>query len=124
MTEAITATRPSSPSVPGDCAAIAAIAGRAVFSTPPMLMSKMRRTWSFGSVASPDASVVLIDSAGRDLVLEKLPAMAAPVDLKPRTTVVTLRLPGGVAASGCTVEIDPHRKLEEITTRNNAVQLK
>jgi hypothetical protein len=78
---------------------------------------------SLGSVPSPDASVVLRDGAGRDLVTEKLPALPAPVDLLPKTATVTLRLPEGVDPRGCTVEIDPHRKLEEITTRNNAVKL-
>ena len=78
---------------------------------------------SLGSVPSPPASVVLLDRTGRDLVIEKLPALPAPVDLLPKTTTVTLRLPEGVKAGDCTVEIDPHRKLDEITTRNNAVKL-
>jgi hypothetical protein len=78
---------------------------------------------SLGSVASPDATVVLRDGTGRDLVSEKLAALPAPVDLLPKTTTVTLRLPPGVDPHNCTVEIDPQHKLDEITTRNNTVKL-
>ena len=78
---------------------------------------------SLGAVPSPAASVMLRDGAGRELGTAKLPALAAPVDLLPKTAPVTLRLPEGVDPHGCTVEIDPHHQLDEITTRNNAVKL-
>ena len=51
--EAMTAIRPRKPPVPGSCAAIAASAGKAVFSAPVTLVSKMARAWSAGSVEPP-----------------------------------------------------------------------
>jgi hypothetical protein len=78
---------------------------------------------SLGSVPAPGASVVLRDREGRTLATVKLPGLPAPVDLVPKTGAVTLRLPAGAEARGCTVEIDPEHKLDEITTRNNVVKL-
>ena len=78
---------------------------------------------SLGAVTSPEARVVIRDVAGRDLATAKVPALAAPIDLQPKTATVTLQLPKDASASGCTVEIDPQHVLEEITTRNNAVKL-
>jgi hypothetical protein len=79
---------------------------------------------SLGSVPSPATSVVLRDPAGRALATAELAGLPAPVDLRPKTAVVTLRLPEGADPRGCTVEIDPDHRLEEITARNNSVQLR
>ncbi len=78
---------------------------------------------SLGAVPAPATTVVLRDAAGRVVATEKLAGLAAPLDLLPKTAIVTLKLPKDVAASGCTVEIDPEHQLDEITTRNNAVKL-
>ena len=78
---------------------------------------------SLGSVPSPETSVDLRDSTGQVLVSEKLPGMPAPVDLLPKTATVILKLPKGINLHDCTVEIDPFRQLEEITTLNNTVKL-
>jgi hypothetical protein len=79
---------------------------------------------SLGAVPAPEAAVVLRDAAGRVLVTEKLAGLPAPVDLQPKTAVVTLRLPDGVEPHDCTVEIDPDHRFEEITTLNNAVRVR
>jgi hypothetical protein len=78
---------------------------------------------SVGSVPSPETILVLRDASGRVRVQETIPGLEAPVDLHPRSTVVTLRLPADLDMKGGTVEIDPDRRLEEITTRNNAVRM-
>jgi hypothetical protein len=78
---------------------------------------------SLGSVPSPVAVVVLRDGAGRTLAEATIPAMEATLDLRPRTGVVTLRLPKGVIASGGTVEINPEPGFEEITALNNVVKI-
>jgi hypothetical protein len=78
---------------------------------------------SLGSVPSPETKLVIRDAAGRELASAEVPALAAPVDLIPKTTLVTLRLPAGVNARGCTLEINPQNQFEEITKRNNALRL-
>jgi len=79
---------------------------------------------SLGSVPSPESVVGLRNKTGRVIVSAKLAMLPAPVDLLPRTTTVTLKLPQGVKASDCTVEINPRRDFEEITTWNNAVTVR
>ncbi|MBL9218923.1 MAG: hypothetical protein JNG82_10575 [Opitutaceae bacterium] len=76
-----------------------------------------------GSVPSPATPLVLRDATGRTLARGEIPALAAPVDLWPKTEVVTLPLPAGADLDGARVEIDPERHLEEITVRNNTVKL-
>jgi hypothetical protein len=78
---------------------------------------------SVGAVPAPETTVAVRDAAGRTLATGKIPALAAPVDLQPKTATVTLQLPVGADARGGTVEIDPEHRLEEITTRNNVVKL-
>ncbi|HVZ63607.1 MAG TPA: LamG-like jellyroll fold domain-containing protein [Lacunisphaera sp.] len=76
-----------------------------------------------GSVPSPESEVVLRDATGAVRARATLGPLAAPVDLQPRTTTVTLKLPAGLDPRGDTIEIDPDHRLEEITRLNNVVRL-
>jgi Concanavalin A-like lectin/glucanases superfamily len=78
---------------------------------------------SLGAVASPETAIVCKDRSGRVVASATIPALEAPLDLQPRTADVILRLPANTDVNGGTVQIDPEQKLEEITKRNNAVQL-
>ena len=78
---------------------------------------------SLGAVASPETAIVCKDRSGRIVASATIPALEAPLDLQPRTADVILRLPRNTDVTGGTVQIDPEQKLEEITKRNNAVQL-
>jgi hypothetical protein len=78
---------------------------------------------SLGSVASPETAIVYKDQTGRIVASATIPPLEAPLDLHPRTTEVILRLPANTDITGGTVQIDPEQKLEEITQRNNTVQL-
>ncbi len=78
---------------------------------------------SLGSVPSAATDIVLRDPTGRIVVTGKIPALSAPVDLQPKTAVVTLQVPDGVTVEGGTVEIDPDHRFEEITRLNNVVKL-
>ena len=78
---------------------------------------------SLGSVPTGATELVVRDKAGRVVVGGKIPALAAPVDLLPKTTAVTMKLPKGISLHDCTVEIDPAHQCEEITTLNNVVKL-
>jgi hypothetical protein len=77
---------------------------------------------SLGSVPAPE-TVVAFRQAGRIVATVAVPALAAPVDLQPKTTKVVLTLPAGTDPAGGAVEIDPEHTLLEITVRNNRVQL-
>ena len=78
---------------------------------------------SLGSVPSPATTVALRDRAGQIVATATIPALAAPLDLFPKTTEVTLPLPAGFSLPGATVELDPEHRLTEITTLNNTVKL-
>jgi len=78
---------------------------------------------SLGSVPAPATTIAVRDASGRTLATAPVPALAAPNDLLPKTTDVSLTLPAGATTAGASVEIDPDHALNEITTRNNAVKL-
>jgi hypothetical protein len=74
-----------------------------------------------GSVPSPATDLAFRDVSGAIVARGTVPALAAPVDLGPKTAIVELTLPAGVAENrfGGVVEIDPDHRVEEITTANN-----
>jgi hypothetical protein len=81
------------------------------------------RIHSLGSVPAPASTVALRDATGKILATAAVPALEAPLDLHPRTTEVTLAIPAGASLTGAADELDPDRKLTEITSLNNAVKL-
>ena len=76
---------------------------------------------SLGAVDSPATEIALVDASGNILVRTKVPALMAPLDLKPKTVQVTLAVPKGKTLEGCRVVIDPEKKMTEITRMNDAV---
>ena len=76
---------------------------------------------SLGSVPTPAGKLTLFDAKGRALASAPIPALEAPLDLKPRTATVHLKVP----------VVPPHARLvavlsgnpAEITLRNNALAL-
>ncbi|MHB9027876.1 MAG: LamG-like jellyroll fold domain-containing protein [Candidatus Latescibacterota bacterium] len=76
---------------------------------------------SLGSVEAPSGTLRLLDSAGKLLATGRIPSLAAPRDLLPKSVEVRLTLPPGMDLSGCTVQAGCGTK--EITLRNNAVRL-
>ncbi len=78
---------------------------------------------SLGAVESPEAKVVLRDSTGKVLTSAKAAPMKPPLDLVPKTEVVSLTIPAGADTKGGSVTIESGGKLPEITQMNNRVQL-
>jgi len=78
---------------------------------------------SLGAVASEEIDVVLKDPDGNVLRREILPPLDAPTDLWPRWREVSFLLHRVESLEGCTVEIDPEHKLNEVTRDNNVVVL-
>lgn len=78
---------------------------------------------SLGALPTEEVDVVLRSADGTILRREVLPPLEAPTDLWPRWREVSFNLHGIGTLEGCTVEIDPEHKLEEITRDNNIVTL-
>jgi hypothetical protein len=76
---------------------------------------------NIGSADALQADIVLRDAGGTQVATAAIPELKAPLDLKPKTTQVTLKIPEGKKTGGYHVVIDPDRKLTEITLRNNEV---
>jgi Concanavalin A-like lectin/glucanases superfamily len=77
---------------------------------------------SLGGVDAPAARVVLRDKAGKVLATANAAALKAPLDLVPKTEVVSLSLPSGANWKGGSVTIEMSGKVPEITQMNNQVQ--
>jgi hypothetical protein len=77
-----------------------------------------------GSVRSPATTVALVTADGSIVMTAPVPAIDAPLDLQPKTAKVRLGVvPAGTPVKGARVVIDPKGELQEITKRNNAVEL-
>jgi len=78
---------------------------------------------SLGAVEAPSSRLVLRSRDERVIARANVPALPAPVDLRPRTAVVHVRLPNGADLAGGTVTVESAGS-REITSRNNQVQLR
>jgi Concanavalin A-like lectin/glucanases superfamily len=77
---------------------------------------------SLGSVDAPAAKLVLRDRTGKVLATAKTPALKPPLDLTPKTALVSLTLPANADWKGGSLTIESSGPLPEITQRNNRVQ--
>ncbi|WP_028914304.1 LamG-like jellyroll fold domain-containing protein [Pseudoxanthomonas sp. J31] len=73
---------------------------------------------SLGHVATPAGYAVLEDARGRELARVALPALAAPLDLEPKTAQVRLPL-GGRDPHGLRVRVALDGEAAEVTLLNN-----
>jgi hypothetical protein len=76
---------------------------------------------SLGAVAAPAARVVVRDGAGREIARAAVPALQAPLDLRPRSATVTVKLPARSATHG-SVAVELAGSAPEITQQNNVVR--
>lgn len=77
---------------------------------------------SLGAVDAPASKLVLRDHNGKVLATANAAALKAPLDLIPKTEVVSLTVPAGADWKGGSVSIESGGKLPEITQMNNRVQ--
>jgi hypothetical protein len=77
---------------------------------------------SLGSVDAPASKLVLRNRAGKVIASGRVPALRAPIDLKPSRATVSLPLPPGADWKGGRLTIEGGGKLPEITTVNNEVR--
>ena len=78
---------------------------------------------SLGAVNTEPTKISLLDQTGKVLVSAIVARLEAPLDLLPRTTTVTLRIPTGVVSEKGSILIDPDGEKKEITRINNRVRL-
>ena len=76
-----------------------------------------------GAATAPAAHVVAKSRQGEILARVSTPALAAPLDLQPKSASITLTLPAGANFAGGTIEIEPGAGLDEITALNDVVRL-
>jgi hypothetical protein len=81
------------------------------------------RIHSLGAADSPPSVIALKNSKGIVLKTCDIPPMEAPKDLWPRYWDVIFNLHGIESLEGCYLEIDPEKRLTEITRENNIVWL-
>ncbi|MDP2984874.1 MAG: hypothetical protein Q8O92_16260, partial [Candidatus Latescibacter sp.] len=78
---------------------------------------------SLGSVDAPASIAALVDPSGVQILKAAVPALKAPLDLKPKKSEAVFTIAKGMQVKGCRVIIDPDGKLNEITKGNNSVTL-
>jgi len=83
----------------------------------------MVQVHSLGSVDAPATTLALMDS-GKVITTAAVPALQAPYDLVPKIAQVTLTVPPDIDLMRCSISIDPDKKLNEVTVKNNSVTVK
>ncbi len=81
------------------------------------------RVYSQGAIGSPDTILELRDARENRITTAVVPAMEAPLDLVPRWVDVTMEVPAGTDLGNVTVEVDPDKKITQITRLNTKVKL-
>ena len=67
--------------------------------------------------------VALLDASGKVIATATVTGIKAPLDYEPKIVEISLNAPAGTKLSGCSVVIDPDKKITEITRRNNTVRI-
>jgi len=78
---------------------------------------------SLGSVDTPACTVAVVDPSGARILKAVVPALKAPLDLKPKKRDIVFPIAKGINMKGCRVTIDPEGKVNEITKGNNSVTI-
>jgi len=78
---------------------------------------------SLGAKDATGGRAELIDVTGKVVATTRIPPLAAPLDLRPRTTIVKLAIPARVNPATLTVHVALAGDEPEITRANNRVPL-
>lgn len=85
--------------------------------------ARMRVTLhSLGGIDAPASQVVLRDKTGKVIASAKAAPLKAPVDLEPKTEIVSLKLPEGADWKGGSLSVEISGTVPEITMMNNRVE--
>jgi len=77
---------------------------------------------NIGGAASTETTLTLKNAHGEVLRYSQIPPIPAPADLYPKTMEIPLWT-RGIHLEGCYIELDPERRMKEITRTNNIIKL-
>jgi hypothetical protein len=80
------------------------------------------RVYSQGAIGSPETLVELKDARGKRITTAVVPALEAPLDLVSRWVDITMDIPAGTNLTNGSVEVDPDKKITQITRLNTIVK--
>lgn len=80
------------------------------------------RVYSIGAVDAPATILTLKDAKGNRIGTVTVPALKAPLELLPIWTEVKITAPANTDLSSGTVELDPEKKMIQITRINDTVK--
>jgi len=80
------------------------------------------RVYNVSSVNSPQTTLLIRNAAGQPVKTVTVPAIPAPLDLTPKYADITVAIPAGTDVSAGSVQLDPERKLIQITRLNDFVK--
>ncbi len=79
---------------------------------------------SLGHAATRPGHALIEDARGREVARVAIPALEAPLDLRPRTVTMDLPLPPGFDRRGASVRVLQEDDAEEVTLLNNRLPLR
>ena len=79
---------------------------------------------NLGAINSKPTTIALVNTEGKNVSENSIPEIEAPKDLNPKTVEVVLNVPEGINLNSLSIQIDPQKKLTEITRGNNTLKLK
>lgn len=80
------------------------------------------RVYSIGATDAPASTLILKDAKGNKLAATSIPSLKAPVDLLPKWVDVKLKVPPHADVSKGSVELDPEKKMVQITRLNDKAE--
>lgn len=78
---------------------------------------------SVGAVDAPESKLLVRSRDGKTITTGNVPALKAPVDLEPKTALVSIAIPAGADLEGATVTVQCGGNTPEITKMNNSVTM-
>ncbi len=80
------------------------------------------RVYSLGAINTPTTALVLKDANGRTITSAMVPSLKAPLDLVPKWTEIKMNVPLGTDLTRGSVQLDPEKKMVQITRVNDVVK--
>jgi hypothetical protein len=80
------------------------------------------RVYSQGAVGTPETTLELKNARGETVGIQPVPAMEAPLNLDPNWMDIKLTVPPGTDLSSGSIQIDPQKKITQITRLNTLVK--
>lgn len=79
--------------------------------------------YNLGAVSSPATTLQVKDYKGNIIANISVPVLKAPIGLVPEWTEVKVSLPKGIDIMGGSVQLDPEKKMDQITRLNDFVRV-